>query len=318
MITVFIGTYNRLETLKRTIRSYNKFKTAHELVIVDNGSDNTECLRLLGRLEKTVKKIYSLPSCGSYAETTKNFNTAIKDQYKTSGGEWFAVTEADVCFELTSPRALDMYIKLAKHLKTAVGCHLRVDRQIPDCYPLRSRVLACETWMFYRSQMEWFKRIPYSNTQIDTTFHLFPRTKMFNHLKMNPMRVGPPYDAMHLDWYLNIFKQNRENQILIPDLGQLGSWGKAWIRDFWLWFQESPEHAFEMLIQQKRTNADLCNNSFMISWCYQYGHGVEKNREESEKWLCAAIPYPNDRYWALEEDWMKMVYNNDFSALGWE
>lgn len=319
MITVFIGSYNRLETLERTVRSYRKFRTPHELVIVDNGTDNHNCIELLKKLEQQVKKVYRLPGCNSMEEATHNFNTAIRDQYDTTGGEWFAVSEADVCFEGTNPGALYAYLRLAKHTGRPVGPHLRVDDKIPAHYPLRSRVLACESRLLYKNEMQWLDDIPYTDTQIDTTFHLFPRTRFFNRLHMNPWRVGPPYDAMHLDWYLDIFNPTKENEIYIRGVREIGSWGKAWLRDFWFWFQHSPEEAFEKLLQEKLNPTDLCNNSFLLSWCYQYGQGIEADREKSEWWLKLAIPATDERYyWPYEKNWMKMVYDNDFTSLGWE
>lgn len=320
MITVFIGTYNRLSTLARTVRSYQKFKTPHQLVIVDNGTDNLYCQALLGRLEYEglVKKIYRLPICNSMEEATDNFNIAIRDQYERADAEWFAVSEADVCFEGTNPKALDKYVHLAMKTERSVGAHLRVDDKIPASYPLRSRVMACESRLLYKSDMLWYDGIPYTPCQTDTTFHLFPRRDFFNRLHMDPLRVGPPYDAMHLDWYLDIFKPNRENEIYIPGTRQIGSWGKAWLRDFWFWFQEDPVMALERLHAEPAHPDDLCNNSFMLSWCYQYGHGCEPNREESEKWLRYAIPDDNRYYWPFEENWLKMIYDNDFSSLGWK
>src|SRR5258706_15673570 len=110
MVTIFVGTYNRLETLARSIASYRKFRTPHEIVIVDNGSSDPKCLALLERLEKKVKKVYWLPPCITYEETTLNFNIAFRDQYEGTGGEWFAVSEADVCFDGTHQGALKAYI----------------------------------------------------------------------------------------------------------------------------------------------------------------------------------------------------------------
>ena len=322
-LTVFIGTFDRLETLDRTVASYERLTTPHELVIVDNGTENRECREFLKTLakEKRVKKVYNLPACVNMEEATDNFNVAIRDTFERGGKDtdWYAVSEADVCFDGTAPDALDYYLYLAIALPgLAVGPHLRVDQGIPAHYPLRSRVLACETWMLYRDEMECFDGIYYNKTQIDTTFHLFPRRRRFDRLRMDPVRVGPPYDAMHLDWYLDITAPNRENGIYIPGERKMGSWGKQWIAHFWAWFQTDPEMAFDSLLLEPTDPTDLCNNSFMLSWCYQYGHGVERDLELSRHWLEAAIPYPNDRYWSRQADWMAMVYDNDFSALGWD
>lgn len=326
-LTIFVGTYNRLSTLLRTVKSYKHLRTPHELVIVDNGTDHLECLRLLAALEqkKLVRSVYHLPGCVSMEEATDNFNVAIRSEFEHgSGAEWFAVSEADVCFDGSDPRSLDAYISVAEHTGVAVGPHLSVDAGIPVNYPLRSRVLACESRLLYRQDMEWLiderkNEIPYSKCQIDTTFHLFPRTRRFDRLHLDPIRVGPPYDAMHLDWYLDPFKPTRESEIYIPDERPVGSWGKAWLRDWWLWQRElGPEQAFDLLLQEPLNDNDLCNVSFLISWCLQYGHGCNKDLSEAKHWLLAAIPQSDTRYyWPFEDNWLSMVFDDNFDSLGW-
>ena len=319
-VTVFIGVTNRLTTIKRTVASFAHLTTPHELVIVDNGTDHPDCLALLDRLEreKAVKRVYHFPPCDDMYRVARHFNAAMREEYNAGGREWFAVSEADVCFDGTAPDALDVYIALAEEFGVAVGPHLRVDENIPTGYPLRSRVRACETWMLYRDEMEWYEGVPFSRTQIDTTFHLFPRAPRFNRLHMNPIRVGPPYDAMHLDWYLDIFNPVPENEIYIGGTRKVGSWGKQWLRDYWFWFQEEgPERAWDLLLREPMNLRDLCNTSFLKSWCLQYGVGVERNLDASRDWLKSAIPYPNPRYWDREADWLKFVYEDDMTALGW-
>ena len=318
-LVVFIGTTNRLSTLVRTVDSYSGLSMPHELVIVDNGTDHPDCVALLARLEreKRVKKVYRFPGCDHMDEAARHFNAAMAADYERTAARWYAVSEADVCFDGTHPDALQVYIDLAKQLGCAVGPHLRVT-DIPTHYPLRSRVLACETWMLYRDDMEWLDGVPFSRTQIDTTFHLFPSAPSFNRLRMDPVRVGPPYDAMHLDWYLNVFEPVPENAIYIGGTRKIGSWGKDWLRDYWFWSQEhGPGEAFELLSREPMNLGDLCNASFVRSWALQYGVGVQASREKSEDWLRSAIPYPNDRYWAKEADWLRFVYESDMSALGW-
>lgn len=315
---MFIGNFNRLSTLQRTVDSYSHLSTEHELVIVDNGSDHPECVALLEELEPRVKKIYRLPACDSMDAAEANFESAIYSEYSKGDAEWFAVSEADICFEGTRHDALDRYIDLALTTGCAVGPHTRVDVGIPACYPLRSRVLATESRLLYRSSMRWsWEGVPYSAWPIDTTFHLFPRREDFPRLKMNTLRAGPPFDAMHLDWYLDIRNPNRENEIYLPGTRPVGSWGKAWIQDYWKWFQVDPEVAFERLLRERRNHADLDNNSFMLSWAYQYGHGVEADLGESLRWLLAAIPSWGDMWLEHRADWLAMIYEDDFSCLGW-
>lgn len=321
-VTVFLATFNRLDTLSRSVRSFQRFEQPYELVIVDNGSDDPRCVQLLDELEAQpdVAKVYRLPKINSMEELTDNFNVAVRDQYrrKRGRGGWFAVTDADVCFDGTSPDALAAYVKLAKATGCAVGPHTRVDESIPHGYPLRSRVLATESRLLYRSSMSWLGDIPYAPWPIDTTFHVFPRAEEFPRLRMNTLRCGPPYDAMHLDWYVDAFCPTDENWIYLNGAGDrgVGSWGGSWLKGFWRWFQRDPQQALEMLRRCYRDTGDLNNNAFMISWCLQ--HGVaDPDLDESRRWLDAAVP-DGSPWVAHRDDWLAMIFDDDFSSLGWQ
>lgn len=320
MITVFLATYNRLETLRRTIDSYRVLQDPYELVIVDNGTDHPRCLSLLEEIaqEDHVSAIYTLKKVASMDELTANFNVAVKDQYKQKRrAGWFAVTDADICFEGTDQRALSAYVKIAEHTGCAAGPHLR-PWGIPHGYPLRSRVMSTEARLLYRDSMQWFDGVPYALWTIDTTFHVFPRTDEFKRIGANTYRVGPPYDVMHLDWYVDFSHPIEENWVYINDLSPVGSWGKGWIQAAWNAARVSPDRMFyELKNASTCYHRDLCNTSFMLSWCYQYGFGVEKNMTFSLNHLRQAIPPWFEDFWRNEKDWINMVYKDDFSVFGW-
>ena len=144
LVTIFVASTNRLKTLDDTIEAFERLKTPHEICVIDNGSSSLECRDHLKSLHRDVKQIYWLPTCDTMEEVTDNYNHAIRHQFeKRNSGDWFAVSDVDVCFDKTPNDALDAYIELAQELDTAVGPHLAVD-DIPAHYPLRSRVLACE------------------------------------------------------------------------------------------------------------------------------------------------------------------------------
>lgn len=320
-VTIFVGTFNRLDTLRRSIDSLTRLTYPHEVVIVDNGTDHPECVALLEQLaaRPLVKKVYPLGKVFSMQELTDNYNVAVADQYKAARkGDWFAITDADISFEASSRRSIEAYLRVAKATGCAAGPHTRVDAGIPHGYPLRTRVLATEARLLYRDSMLWQKRTPYSHWPIDTTFHLFPARREFRRLEFNTVRVGPPYDAMHLDWYLDVFHPSEENAIYINTASAVGSWGRNWIAGFWQAFQQGQEAAFEMMLAEPRNqHDDLCIASFILSWCYQMGVGCEPDRERSERELRAAIPRRFESFWANEADWLTMIYEDDFSCLGW-
>jgi hypothetical protein len=123
---------------------------------------------------------------------------------------------------------------------------------------------------------------------------------------------------MHLDWYSNIFNPTEENSIYIVRQPGIGSWGRTWMADFWINFQDDREQAFQTLLAAPTNeNNDLCINSFIVSWGYQMGLGGEDKHMESVQWLHKAIPLNATHYWVHEPDWKEMIYNNNFSSLGW-
>lgn len=321
MLTVFVGTYNRVGTLRRTISSYRRLSTPHRLVIVNNGTDDDRALSLLDDLRDRGIKVYDLPECDSMEEATENFNYAIRIEYREPRRDsWFAVTEADVSFEQARSDTFWQYIALAKRHDTAVGPHLWVDSMIPADYPLRSRVLACETWPLYRSEMTVEDGVSFSRCQIDTTFHLFTARRRFDRLNLNPIRVAPPHAAVHVDWYVGVDHPTHETEVsYMPGTLNVGSWAKAWLRDFWSDHRRSPELAFANLMKSDKHihDIDLCNVCFLLSWCFQYGRGCAADRVASVSHLHEAIPFSHPYYWPHRESWTKMIYENDFTGLGW-
>jgi hypothetical protein len=318
VITIFVSTYNRIETLQRTINSFRGQRYPYEVVIVDNGSDDPQALNVLDELEPDVLKVFRFPKIRNYDDLTGHFNTAFLDLARSTSGEWYAVTDADICFEGSSPDSFSTYAALAAETELAIGPHTRVDAGISHGYPLRSRVLALESRLLYKDTMLWSGKVPYSEWQIDTTFHLFSRNLHFDRLHMGTARVGPPYDAMHLDWYVDFWNPTKENWVYINSREEPGSWGRAWIADYWRRFQESPERAFEFLAAQPRGANDFCNNSFMLSWAYQHGAGCAPDQIHSIQELSRAIPEGRREIWEHQRDWSLMIYHDDFTSLGWD
>lgn len=320
-LTVFVGTFNRTSTLERTIRSFQRFPDCYQLVIVDNGSDWEPAVRLLGELERhpLVAGVYQLGPIETMEQLTANFDVAISDVYRRRPrSPWFAVTDADVCFEGTTVRALQGYVRVARRTGYAVGPHTRVDASIPWHYPLRSRILATESATQYRRDHEWCGRIPFSHWPIDTTFHVFRAESQHRRLRMHTVRCGPPFDAMHLDWYVDVFHPTDENRVYITDeRGTVGAWGRRWLRDYWRILQDDgAEAAWRHLEAKPRVPVDLCNASFMRSWALQYGVGVEKHLWESRRQLGLAIP-PQSVWAKHAADWTRMIFHGDFTVLGW-
>jgi hypothetical protein len=322
LVTIFVSTYNRLTTLTRTLNSFKNFVDPYEVVVIDNGSTHPACQKLLEKIEKRrdVRRVYRLEKIFHMDELTLNINQAMRDRYdEPDCPEWFAVTDADICFEGSSPYCLGAYVSLARHTGKVPGPHTRVNSDLPIGYPLRSRVLVCESRLLYKDTMHWLRSIPYSGWPIDNTFQVFPARTDFPRLQMDTVRVGPPYDAMHLDWYSDVFKPKAENFIYITDRAMVSSWGGGWIKAFWEIFQDSPEEAFRSACAdgERWEYRDFNNGYFIASWCRRYGVGCDIDIEQSVRLLDAAIP-PDRYYLQHREDYLDMIYRDDFSSLGWK
>lgn len=320
MITIFLSTYNRIETLTRTILSFREQTHPYEVIVIDNGSDDPQALNALDEVDSypEVLIVERFPKISDYDELTAHFNEAFAKNSRSTSGDWYAVTDADICFEKSNPDSFRVYVEIAQETELAVGPHTSVDAGLSHGYPLRSRVCALESRLLYKDTMSWWGEIPYSCWQIDTTFHLFRRERVFNRLRMNTARVGPPCDAMHLDWYIDFWHPTRENYVYINNREAAGSWGRNWIADYWRRFQVNPTEAFEFLNAQPRDqNNDFCNNSFMLSWAHQHGAGTQADPNRSIGEMYRAIPEGRREVWEKQRDWTNMIYHDDFSSLGW-
>lgn len=312
MITIFVVTFNRLDTLKRTLESYKRLKTDHQVVIVDNGTDNPRCLSLLDEL-KNEYQIHRGPKIFNTDELTSNISAALSTYYYNGKQiPYFAVSDADVCFDVSSPNTLDVYVEAAEGLNRAVGPHLVVEDLHPN-YPLRSQVIRMESRLLYRSRLTRLRDdVRYSHNPIDTTFVLFKRAPEFRRLQMDTIRVARPYAARHLDWYIDLLNPSEENLIYINKESLIGSYGGSWIKGFFNIFTKSKEEAFDYLVSSKKNTSDHCINSYMLSWMYQFGHGCGIDIEKSKEiFVNASSGHIVD----TTADAIRMVYNNDFSAM---
>lgn len=309
MIAIFVVTFNRLDTLTKSLDAYKNLSTEHEVIIIDNGTDAAPCLALLNELEKEYK-IYHYGKIFNTDELTSNINSAVKDYYNQKETPWFAVSDADVCFDIAAPNTLDVYIELAEKIDCAVGPHL-VTEDLHQNYPLRSMIMRMESRQIYRSRMRTHRDVLYSYQPIDTTFVLFRRSPEFRRLGMNTVRVGRPYAARHLDWYIDLLNPSEENLIYINKESNIGSYGGSWIKGFFNIFIRSKEEAFDYLLKSPKNTSNHCINSYILSWAYQFGHGCPIDIEKSKEVFLKASYGLDD----TTADAIEMVYNNNHSAI---
>lgn len=311
-VTVFVSTFNRTDTLEKCLRSLRSQTARPRIVIVDNGTDYPPAVRYLEHLSQS-HTVYTLPRVFSMDQLTRNISKALRAEWQSQKRpRWYAVTDADI--RLDRSGCISTYIQLARTTGFAVGPHLRPNPHVN--YPLRTFVLVQQSAHLYRQLMTWEGKIPYSRLPIDTTFHLFRATKTFRRLKMETVRVGPPWWATHMDWGINLLRPSREHMSYMRSTGPTGSYGGGWIKELYNAFRFDPEQAFLATATSEKKYDDYFLDGFMTSWMLQYGHGCAIDVGRSYAALQNAIPTWSP-CWKHEDDWRSIVYDNDLECLGW-
>lgn len=328
-LTVFVGTFNRLDTLERCLRNLGRQDYRMQCVIVDNGSTHQAAIALLDYLENGFT-VYRLPGNEDVQTTEEdeknhggrtmsavayNYSAAFRAERESGNdSKWFAVCDCDTAPD-EAPDSISRYVELAEELDCAVGPHLNLN--VHRNYPLRSLALIQNARILFRDKMMWHDGIPYSFDDIDSTFHLFPASDHFNRLGMRTVRVGPPYWTTHTDWLMDACNPTLENHAYILGSSAAASWTGTWLRGWFGTWLHSPEAAFDLVKNCTRTRDDYMPDLFILSWMLQYGHGCEVDIEWSKAVLWDAMPSWSP-CWEYEEHWEALVYQDDQSCLGWE
>jgi glycosyltransferase involved in cell wall biosynthesis len=327
-LTVFVGTFNRTDTLTRCIEYLQAQRRPVKVVVVDNGSRDRQAKTLLDELA-AAHTVYRMPAIEDYAAAegddeahggatmqavARNYQEAMRLEWENEPRPaWYAVCDADTWLD-GHPDSLDVYVRLARSLNRAVGPHLRLN--VGRNYPLRSAALILNARILFRDHMQTSDGVPWSPDDIDSTFHLFPAAPVFRRLKMDTARVGPPYDATHSDWLLDFHNLTHENHAYIRGCGEAASWGGRWLKGFFYAWLESPREAYLQLEDTQRWQDDYFYEGFMLSWMLQHGHGCDIDLDRSWETLCASFPAWSP-CWAYRDCWDDLVYNDDHSCLGW-
>ena len=118
------------------------------------------------------------------------------------------MTDPDIELNNVNGDILEFYIYLLHKLnKTTVGPMLKID-DIPDEYYNKKAAITGHTNQFWKKPKKTIlfknKEYEYIECNTDTSFQLFSAKnipKSFPH--GNSIRTLQPYDARHLDWYVN-------------------------------------------------------------------------------------------------------------------
>lgn len=197
---IYIISFNRLEYLKQMINWLNKYGYKN-IIIIDNHSDYKP---LLDYYKECNCKVIRMNKNYGY----KVFNENIRflfDRYKG----YYVLTDPDLKPINECPsNFIEVFLKtLYENIDySKVGFSLKID-DIPDSYYLKEEVVKWES-QYYKQELN-SKQKAYI-AKIDTTFSLnSPMSVTAKSDRLKGIRIGYPYQLMHLPWYEN----NKEDNI---------------------------------------------------------------------------------------------------------
>jgi hypothetical protein len=294
-IVIFIVTYNRYSVLKTSLESYKKLTAPHNIIIINNGTDDEKCVNLLNELSKNYT-IYNLDKIKNMDDFDKNVQESLTKYYSSNYSQYYAVTDVDISFENTNNDVLDLYISMIKELKVNVGPELNID-DLPDEYPLKNSVIIHNIYQmldYYPQRKEFTHNkqiINYHPYPIDSTFTLFDyeQNKIYKRCN-NTIRVHSPYSAKHLDWYINILDTPEDYECYFKKQSQVGSWGSSYIYGLYSNLQKNNKSYFSDLYYRYSNLKEVPTydiNTCILSWYYK--QDIEKDLDKSNKMLMLFI-----------------------------
>ena len=204
VIPLFIIVHNQYDILKKSFESYEKFiKYPIKIIFHNVASTYQPTLDFLNQKEKEGYTIYN-----SNINNHLTVMDSIKDYLsKNKECKYYILTDPDIELFNVNENILKTYIYLLeKYNVYSVGPMLKID-DIPDYYPKKNLVFKRHN-RFYKAPRinEEFESNKFEIVKeaIDTTFQLISVKnidKNFPH--NNCIRVFEPYNARHLDWYID-------------------------------------------------------------------------------------------------------------------
>jgi hypothetical protein len=194
-IPIIIINYNQLFYLKKNIDILIKCDFQN-IFIIDNCSTYPELLEYYDQINRDVTVI-SLKKNYGHKVLFKN-----KKLFKRLCGGFYFLSDADIVLNVNLPNNFrDIYLKtlISNHFFiTKVGSALDIS-DIPDCYPLKRKVLLWEEKFWVRKLSNgMFKG------EIDTTFALYKPCYFPNRFTdfSSAIRIAGDFTSKHGGWYI--------------------------------------------------------------------------------------------------------------------
>ncbi len=225
-IPVFIITFQRLSSLKETVKSIENQSYPTQVIFIDNNSTYKPLLEYLKKRENKGNYVFWNKTNDPFGNTKKCIKKYVKKELLLTS-HYFCVTDPDI--RLLHSDCLKVYIQILNKEKVfCVGPALRTF-DIPDYYPLRDVVQKQRDHMLQNVKIKHdfiTEDVTYCFWRIDTTFAVYniniPYRRACDHVGI---RVLDPYEAQHLDWYLNAYNLSDDQRYYIEkSLNHITHW----------------------------------------------------------------------------------------------
>lgn len=238
-IPIFIITHDRLEVLKICFNSLKKINTKlpYEIIFCDNKSTYTPIIDWLKDQEEAGYQVYWNDTKHLFEGIQKSVNR----WYRDNDSPYYIVTDPDI--ELIAlPDILEYYVDLfQKNPKCQVVAPLLKIDDIPNYYPAKRKVLQNLHNNYgkqKRIEVDWDnKKRKIIFAGVGCTFAMYrkgfvKKKDTSNKCPVISIRTEKPYDARHLDWYIDP-KNMSDEQIRYCKKQELHThWGTKHIRNF--------------------------------------------------------------------------------------
>jgi len=244
-IPIFIISHNRLEFLKRSIKSFRETigDDKIEIVISDNNSTYKPLLEYLSYLEKEENiRIFRYrwredEYTASFLDIKKMLQQTINSWYNMNDSDFYIVTDPDIELDYENDRDILSFYKqilLALPEVEVVGPMLIID-DIPDCYHMKKIAIKRHTKDFWNNAelgIKYNSKIYKTITsQIDTTFGMYRKGYLFKS-PSHAIRSHKPFLARHLDWYIDSDNLTEEQIFYIKNSNdKITHWGGKFMKD---------------------------------------------------------------------------------------
>lgn len=209
--------------VENLIKSMKHLDYEFDFIIHDNGSDDIDTINTLVNLEK--EKIASViyKDKISSADDLNNTDDTINYYFSNSKNniKKYVVTDCDIDLSTLANDAIQVFSHLLDSDLSidCVGPMLTI-KDIPKTLPLFNHVMNRHIDQFWKNTPQFinskFGQLAIQRCLIDTTFAIHRREQKFSRLK-KAIRVYTPYEAKHLDWYINnqnsIYKTSSDQNI---------------------------------------------------------------------------------------------------------